>query len=65
MAGAPTEESVRWAHQGGGVSARGHAFEYRAMTADGKVIRLRDVVRVVPPMDGYPKRLRGVMFVVG
>ena len=44
---------------------RDHAFEYRAMTADGKVVRLRDVVRVVPPLDGYPKRLRGVMFVVG
>ena len=44
---------------------RDHAFEYRARTADGRVIRLRDVVRVVPPMDGYPKRLRGVMFVVG
>ena len=35
------------------------------MAADGKVVRLRDVVRVVPPMNGYPKRLRGVMFVVG
>jgi PAS domain-containing protein len=44
---------------------RDHAFEYRARAADGRVIRLRDVVRVVPPMDGYPKRLRGVMFVIG
>jgi PAS domain-containing protein len=44
---------------------RDHAFEYRARTADGRVIRLRDVVRVVPPMDGHPKRLRGVMFVIG
>ncbi|WP_420125345.1 PAS domain-containing protein [Longimicrobium sp.] len=44
---------------------RDHAFEYRARAADGRVIRLRDVVRVVPPMDGHPKRLRGVMFVVG
>ena len=44
---------------------RDHAFEYRARTADGRVVRLRDVVRVVQPMDGYPKRLRGVMFVVG
>lgn len=44
---------------------RDHAFEYRARTADGRVVRLRDVVRVVPPMEGHPKRLRGVMFVVG
>ena len=44
---------------------RDHAFEYRARTVDGRVVRLRDVVRVVPPMDGRPKRLRGVMFVVG
>jgi PAS domain-containing protein len=44
---------------------RDHDFEYRARTADGRVIRLRDVVRVVPPMDGHPKRLRGIMLVVG
>ena len=44
---------------------RDHAFEYRAVAADGRVVRLRDVVRVVPAMDGQPKRLRGVMFVVG
>lgn len=44
---------------------RDHAFEYRARTIDGRVVRLRDVVRVVPPMDGRPKRLRGVMFVIG
>ncbi len=44
---------------------RDHAFEYRAVAADGRIVRLRDVVRVVPAMDGHPKRLRGVMFVVG
>jgi PAS domain-containing protein len=44
---------------------RDHAFEYRARAADGRIVRLRDVVRVVPPMNGHPKRLRGVMFVVG
>jgi hypothetical protein len=43
---------------------RDHAFEYRAVAADGRIVRLRDVVRVVPAMDGHPKRLRGVMFVV-
>lgn len=44
---------------------RDHAFEYRAVAADGRIVRLRDVVRVVPALDGLPKRLRGVMFVVG
>ncbi len=44
---------------------RDHAFEYRALAADGRIVRLRDVVRVVPAADGLPKRLRGVMFVVG
>ena len=44
---------------------RDHAFEYRALAADGRIVRLRDVVRVVPATDALPKRLRGVMFVVG
>jgi PAS domain-containing protein len=44
---------------------RDHAFEYRALAADGGIVRLRDVVRVVPATDTLPKRLRGVMFVVG
>jgi PAS domain-containing protein len=44
---------------------RDHAFEYRAVAADGRIVRLRDVVRVVPATDTLPKRLRGVMFVVG
>lgn len=43
---------------------RDHAFEYRAVAADGSIVRLRDVVRVVPATDALPKRLRGVMFVV-
>lgn len=44
---------------------RDHAFEYRAVAADGRIVRLRDVVRVVPAAGALPKRLRGVMFVVG
>ena len=44
---------------------RDHAFEYRAVAADGTIVRLRDVVRVVPAEGALPKRLRGVMFVVG
>ncbi|HLM67173.1 MAG TPA: PAS domain-containing protein [Longimicrobium sp.] len=44
---------------------RDHAFEYRAVAADGRIVRLRDVVRVVPAAGTLPKRLRGVMYVVG
>lgn len=43
---------------------RDHNFEYRAVTADGAVVRLRDIVRVVPAEDGSPARLRGVMVVM-
>lgn len=43
---------------------RDHAFEYRARAANGSIVRLRDVVKVVQPVDGQPKRLRGVMFVL-
>jgi PAS domain-containing protein len=42
---------------------RDHAFEYRAKTADGRVVRLRDFVRVVAE-DGRPRRLRGIMIAV-
>lgn len=43
---------------------RDHDFVYRAHTADGRVIRLRDIVRVVADEAGAPERLRGVMVVV-
>lgn len=39
---------------------RDHDFAYRAIAADGRVVRLRDVVRVVGP-DGRPDRLRGII----
>lgn len=42
---------------------RDHAHEYRAMAADGQVVRLRDFVRVVAE-DGRPRRLRGIMIAV-
>ncbi len=42
-----------------------HNFEYRAVAADGSIVRLRDIVRVVPAENGTPARLRGVMVVVG
>jgi PAS domain S-box-containing protein len=38
-----------------------HAFEYRVIAADGRIVRLRDLVRIVEPADGEPRRLVGVM----
>jgi PAS domain S-box-containing protein len=38
-----------------------HDFEYRANTADGRVVWLHDVVRVVKNTRGVAERLRGVM----
>ena len=40
---------------------RDHEFEYRAVAADGRVVRLRDVVKVVLNERGRPERLRGIM----
>jgi len=39
-----------------------HEFEYRAVAADGRVVWLRDIVRVILNDDGTPGSLRGVMF---
>ncbi len=41
-----------------------HDFEYRALAAGGRIVRLRDYVRVVPDAAGRAERLRGVMLVV-
>ncbi|MEK6688744.1 MAG: PAS domain S-box protein [Gemmatimonadota bacterium] len=41
-------------------AGRDHLLEYRALTADGHTVRLRDQVRVVR-QDGRVSRLRGVM----
>lgn len=43
---------------------RDHTFEYRAKAIDGRVVRLRDYVRVVPDAAGRPATLRGVMVAV-
>jgi PAS domain-containing protein len=43
---------------------RDHAFEYRARAVDGRVVRLRDYVRVIADAAGRPSRLRGIMVVV-
>ena len=40
---------------------RDHAFEYRARAADGRIVWLRDIVRVVFGEKGLPEKLRGVM----
>ena len=37
-----------------------HEFEYRAITADGREIWLRDIVHVVPKAVGRPVQLRGL-----
>jgi PAS domain S-box-containing protein len=39
-----------------------HDFEYRARTADGRVVLLHDVVRVVFGPKGFATHLRGLMF---
>lgn len=41
--------------------AKDHQFEYRAIAADGRVVWLKDLVRVVSDENGHPKLLRGVM----
>jgi len=41
---------------------RDHMFEYRARSADGRIVWLRDFVKVVPGANGQPPALRGVIF---
>lgn len=38
-----------------------HEFDYRALAADGRVVWLRDIVRVIKDDKGRPRQLRGVM----
>jgi PAS domain S-box-containing protein len=38
-----------------------HDFEYRAVAADGRVVWLRAIIRVVTDRDGQPQRIRGLM----
>jgi len=38
-----------------------HAFEYRAVAADGRVVWLRDIVRAIPDGLGRVQQLRGLM----
>jgi PAS domain S-box-containing protein len=41
---------------------RDHAMEYRMLTADGRVVWMHDMVRVLPPgQEGGPRQLRSVM----
>jgi PAS domain S-box-containing protein len=39
-----------------------HMFEYRALAADGRIVWLRDFVKIVRSADGRAASLRGVMF---
>jgi PAS domain S-box-containing protein len=41
--------------------SRDHEFEYRAVAADGRIVFLRDIVRVIRDEDGSARLLRGVM----
>lgn len=41
---------------------RDHVFEYRAVTHDGAVVWLRDIVKVIVGAKGVPVLLRGIMF---
>ena len=38
-----------------------HDFQYRALCADGRTVRLHDVVKVVKGARGVAERLRGIM----
>ncbi|MDR5170891.1 EAL domain-containing protein [Methylobacillus flagellatus] len=38
-----------------------HVFEYRMLAADGRVVWLQDIVRVIPDRFGKPQELLGVM----
>ncbi|WP_395141293.1 EAL domain-containing protein [Schlegelella aquatica] len=52
----PTERICRTSSEAG----QDHDLEYRMVAADGRVVWLRDIVRVVQD-DGGPMRLRGLM----
>ena len=40
---------------------RDHAFLYRAVAADGRILWIKDIVHVVPDALGRPAKMRGVM----
>ncbi len=42
-------------------AGRNHVLEYRVLAADGRVVWLRDLMRVLPGPDGRPALLRGAM----
>jgi len=47
--------------QASAAEGKDHEFEYRAIAADGRIVGLRDLVRVIKDENGIPRRLRGVM----
>lgn len=56
------DDYERVAREGRTATAEGrsHRIEYRAVTADGNVVWLRDWIRVIPGAGGRPGLLRGV-----
>lgn len=38
-----------------------HDFQYRARAADGRIVRLHDIVKVIKSAKGIPRALRGIM----
>lgn len=40
---------------------RDRQLEYRVIKADGSIIWIKDYVKVIPPKDGEPGKLRGIM----
>jgi PAS domain-containing protein len=42
-------------------NGRDHDFQYRARSADGRVVLLHDIVKVVKGKRGVAERLRGIM----
>ncbi|HET7229503.1 MAG TPA: PAS domain-containing protein [Longimicrobium sp.] len=45
-------------------AGRHHEFVYRALTASGRVVRLRHWAKVIPGDDGAPECLRSAMVVI-
>jgi PAS domain S-box-containing protein len=57
------EDRVRTVEQRMAAIAKGqdHKLEYRAVTADGKIVHVRDAVRVELDLEDRPRRIQGIM----
>jgi len=54
-------EQAVWICRTATAKGEDHTFEYRAVAADGRIVWLRDIVRVFKGDVGKPVRLRGIM----